>query len=101
MDTRQSPVARDIIRPYQLLMRILADLPDGDIAWLDERAAELGTSRAALLRQAVRTYRDSERDWLERGFGLWTRYGQGVDGAEYEAGVRARWERNGAEGEQA
>ncbi|MES2492678.1 MAG: CopG family transcriptional regulator [Pseudomonadota bacterium] len=74
-------------------MRILADLPETDITWLDQRAAELGTSRAALLRRAVRAFRDAERDWLEHGFGLWTRYGKGIDGGAFEAEVRAHWVR--------
>ena len=72
-------------------MRILADLPDDDIRWLDERAAELGKSRAALLRDAVSGYRAAERDWLEHGFGLWTRLGRGVDGGEFERSQRAEW----------
>ena len=72
-------------------MRILADLPDADIRWLDQRAAELGRSRASLLREAVSAYREREKDWLEQGFGLWTRYGQGADGAEFERGLRGQW----------
>ena len=32
---------------------ILADLPDEDIKWLDQLAAEQGKSRAAVLREAV------------------------------------------------
>lgn len=78
-------------------MRILADLPDNDIKWLDQRAAELGKSRAALLREAVSAYRSSERDWLEQGFGLWTRCGKGIDGAAYEGAVRAQWVRSADE----
>ena len=74
-------------------MRILADLPDDDIKWLDARAAELGKSRAALLRAAVSAYRAGERDWLDSGFGLWTRYGRGADGGEYESAIRAQWAR--------
>jgi len=67
-------------------MRILADLPDTDIQWLDQRAAELGKSRAALLREAVTAFRAGERDWLER-------YGRGIDGAVYEDAVRGQWSR--------
>ena len=74
-------------------MRVLADLPDDDIKWLDDRAAELGKSRAALLREAVSAFRAGERDWLEQGFGLWTRYGQGIDGATFEGAVRTQWQR--------
>lgn len=75
------------------MMRILADLPEQDVQWLDARAAERGKSRAALLREAVSAYRAAERDWLEQGFGLWTRYGQGADGAAYEQAIRADWTR--------
>lgn len=73
-------------------MRILADLPDEDIAWLDTYAAEQGKSRAAVIRDAISAYRSKHRDWLEQGFGLWTRYGQGADGAEYEAEIRKAWD---------
>ena len=73
-------------------MRILADLPDEDIAWLDTFAAEQGKSRAAVIRDAISAYRSKHRDWLEQGFGLWTRYGQGADGAEYEAEIRKAWD---------
>jgi len=53
-------------------MRILADLPNDDIAWLDERAAALGISRAQLLREAVAAYRaEARRDGIERFFGIW------------------------------
>lgn len=79
-------------------MRILADLSEDDIKWLDARAAELGKSRAALLREAVGAFRASERDWLEQGFGLWTRYGRGIDGAAYEDAIRQQWSRNGDAG---
>lgn len=80
-------------------MRILADLPETDIAWLDARAAELGKSRAALLREVVAAYRAREKDWLEQGFGLWTRYGHGVDGADHERRLRAEWQRDIGGGE--
>jgi len=58
------------------MTRILADLPDEDIEWLDAHAARLGKSRASVLREAVSTYKaqakpDGETDWLEAGFGLW------------------------------
>lgn len=74
-------------------MRILADLPDDDIRWLDEQAAERGISRAALIRHAIAGFRAGEQDWLEHGFGLWTRYGKGVVGKDYEAAMRAQWVR--------
>ena len=38
------------------MTRILADLPDDDIKWLDARATEQGKSRASVLRAVVRCY---------------------------------------------
>ncbi|MCP5395820.1 MAG: ribbon-helix-helix protein, CopG family [Sphingomonadaceae bacterium] len=72
--------------------RILADLPDDDIQWLDRLSAERGVSRAALLREAVTAYRAKDRDWLDAGFGLWTRHGQGAEGDRYEQDIRAGWD---------
>ena len=39
------------------MTRILADLPDEDIKWLDQRAAGQGKSRAAVLSMIIRWYR--------------------------------------------
>jgi predicted DNA-binding protein len=39
------------------MTRILADLPDENIKWLDQLAAEQGKSRASVLREAVAAYR--------------------------------------------
>ena len=44
------------------MTRVLADLPDDDIKWLDARASEQGKSRAAVLREVVAWY----RRWLEK-----------------------------------
>ena len=44
------------------MTRILADLPDDDIEWLDSRAAEQGKSRASVLREIIAWY----RRWFER-----------------------------------
>lgn len=61
------------------MTRILADLPDEDIKWLDARAAEQGKSRASVLREAVSAYKAqipaNDLDWIEQGFGLWARCG--------------------------
>lgn len=52
--------------------RILADLPDEDVRWLDRLAEEQGKSRAAVLREAVAAFREeASADWIDRGFGLW------------------------------
>lgn len=80
------------------LTRILADLPNEDIKWLDQRAAELGKSRAAVLREAVSTYKAQSltaknTDWLEMGVGLWARHGIAIDRNEYDRQRRAEWTR--------
>jgi Arc/MetJ-type ribon-helix-helix transcriptional regulator len=71
--------------------RILVDLPESDIAWLDSVAVDSGRSRASVLREAVAVFRTANADWLERGFGLWTLHGAGRDGDEFEETVRPRW----------
>ena len=76
------------------MTRILADLPDEDIEWLDRLASEQGKSRASVLREAVAAYRaDAPKDWLEAGFGLWARHGIAIDPGEYERKRRAEWTR--------
>jgi predicted transcriptional regulator len=76
------------------MTRILADLPDEDIKWLDQLAAEQGKSRAAVLREAVAAYRpQAPEDWLDAGFGLWARHGISIDPHEYERQRRAEWTR--------
>lgn len=74
------------------MTRILADLPDDDIKWLDRLAAEQGKSRAAVLRDAITWFRNrEEKDGIERFFGLWERHGSTVDGLEYERQLRGEW----------
>lgn len=79
------------------MKRILADLPDEDVVWLDAQAQAKGVSRATLLRDAVATYRGKNEggaaDWIEAGFGLWTRNGIHIDPHEYERKRRAEWTR--------
>lgn len=76
------------------MTRILADLPDDDIKWLDARAAEQGKSRAAVLREAVRVYRaDAPTDWLEAGFGAWKDRDDIGDSVEWQRRERASWTR--------
>ena len=74
------------------MARILADLPDEDIKWLDQRAAGQGKSRAAVLREAVEAYRaESRKEGFEKYFGLWERHGSTVDGLDYERQLRDEW----------
>ena len=80
------------------MTRILADLPDEDVKWLDETATVLGRSRASLLREAVSFFRgrpaaDKNLDWLEAGFGLWKDRTDIGDAVEWQRRERASWTR--------
>jgi hypothetical protein len=75
------------------MTRILADLPDDDIKWLDARAAEQGKSRASVLREAVSAYKGqsaaaNNKSWIERGAGLWKDRADIGDGVEYQRAIR-------------
>lgn len=75
------------------MTRILADLPEEDIKWLDARAAEQGKSRASVLRDAVSAYKaqspaDGNKDWIARGAGLWKDRADIDDGVEYQRAMR-------------
>lgn len=76
------------------MTRILADLPDEDIKWLDRIAAEQGKSRASVLREAVSAYRaDAPKDWIDAGFGLWKDRTDIGDSVEWQRRERASWTR--------
>ena len=80
------------------MTRILADLPDEDIKWLDQLAAEQGKSRAQVLREAVSDYRaesksSANKDWLEIGFGAWKDRTDIGDSVEWQRRERASWTR--------
>ncbi len=77
------------------MARILADLPDDDIRWLDRVAVERGLSRAAVLRDAVTTYKGQlpTGDWLRAGFGLWARHGITIEPHDHDRRRRAEWTR--------
>lgn len=76
------------------MTRILADLPDEDIKWLDQLAAEQGKSRASVLREAVSAYRaEAPLDWLEEGFGAWKDLDDIGDSVEWQRRERASWTR--------
>ena len=77
-------------------MRTLVDLPDDDIRWLDVRAKARGVSRAALVREAVSTFRLEtmrRNEGLKAGFGLWKDRPDMVDGVEYQRAIRSEWDR--------
>ncbi len=80
------------------MTRILADLPDEDIRWLDTRAAELGKSRASVLREAVATYKAqaepaSGKNWLDQAFGIWKGRTDIGDAVDWQRRERASWTR--------
>lgn len=79
------------------MTRILADLPDEDIAWLDLCAEREGKSRAAVLRDAVARYKaepgEGDMDWIDAGFSLWAGRGIAADPAGDERRRRAEWTR--------
>jgi hypothetical protein len=79
------------------MSRILADLPEDDIKWLDARAAEQGKSRASVLREAVAAYRaeapSSDKDWLDQAFGAWKDRTDIGDAVEWQRRERASWTR--------
>jgi Ribbon-helix-helix protein, copG family len=80
------------------MTRILADLPDEDIKWLDQIAAEQGKSRASVLREAVSGYRAQPRasgnkEWLNIGFGAWKDRTDIGDSVEWQRRERASWTR--------
>jgi len=76
------------------MTRILADLPDDDIKWLDQLAAEKGKSRASVLREVVAGYRADakpagNKDWLDIGFGAWKNRTDIGDSVEWQRRERA------------
>ena len=76
------------------MTRILADLPDDDIKWLDARATEQGKSRASVLREAVATFKSqaqpsSGKDWLDQAFGIWKDRTDIGDSVEWQRRERA------------
>lgn len=80
------------------MTRILADLPDEDIKWLDARAAEQGKSRASVLREAVASYKaeavtETGLAWLDEGFGAWKHRTDIGDSVEWQRRERASWTR--------
>jgi hypothetical protein len=71
-------------------MRTLIDLPEDDMKWLDRKAAEEGKSRAALVREAVSTYRAEEaKSGIEKYFGIWKDRTDIGDAVEWQRRLRA------------
>ena len=72
------------------MTRILADLPDEDIAKLDALAAKGKKSRAAAIRDAVKAYlvQNADNDWIKRGAGYWKDRTDIGDAVEYQRAMR-------------
>ena len=79
------------------MTRILADIPEEDLAKLDAVAARDKRSRASAIREAVKLYlvqNAGNNDWIERGFGYWADRADIGDGVEYQRSMREDRTRN-------
>lgn len=73
-------------------MRVLIDVPDEDLNWLDRKAAEQRKSRAALVREAIAEYRvEKGKQGIERFFGIWRDRKDVADGLEHQRRMRDEW----------
>lgn len=80
------------------MTRILADLPEDDLKWLDASAAAQGRSRASLVREAVSSYRaqatpNNDLAWLDQAFGIWKDRTDIGDAVAWQRRERASWTR--------
>jgi hypothetical protein len=67
-------------------MRILVELPHGEIEQLNALSRRRKLSRTELVRQAVCSFLALNRPGLEDSFGLWK--GRGLDGVQYQESLR-------------
>lgn len=75
------------------MTRILVDLSDQDIQWLDALAVGRGVSRAELMRRAVAAYRaDVSGDAIDNAFGIWKGRDDIGDGLKYQRRLRGKRE---------
>lgn len=71
------------------MARILADIPEDDLRWLDAQAAEQGKSRASLLREAVSLLREgASRRGVDAYCGMWRDRSDIGDGQGYARRIR-------------
>ena len=72
-------------------MRILVDIPEGELKELNLLSRSRKVSRAELIREAVAGFLAENRAGLEDSFGIWKK--RGLDGAEYQEKLRREWSR--------
>ena len=71
-------------------MKTLIEIEDARVAALDALARKRGTSRSALVREAVDALLEgTDRSSAESAFGLWKEIGE--DGLAYQRRLRAEW----------
>ncbi|WP_374406024.1 ribbon-helix-helix protein, CopG family [Pelagerythrobacter sp.] len=72
-------------------MRILTDIPDDDVEKLDAFALRRKSSRAALIRDAVKIYllhNADTKSWIARGAGFWKDRDDIGDAIDYQRALR-------------
>ncbi|HXE08178.1 MAG TPA: ribbon-helix-helix protein, CopG family [Acidobacteriaceae bacterium] len=72
-------------------MRTLVDLPDNDLEELNELSRSRKTSRAQLIRLAVKGFLAQNRPGFDEAFGMWK--DRSEDGVAYQERLRSEWER--------
>ncbi len=73
-------------------MRTIIEIPDDLVQALDALGKQTQSSRAALIREAVKEYlTHHEPAPMEAAFGLWK--GRNPEGVEYQRELRSEWEK--------
>lgn len=72
-------------------MRTLVDIPDHQIDALAELGLRLGSSRAALVREAITAFLKANAGPKGDAFGIWRDAGVAEDGVVYQDRIRAEW----------
>jgi predicted transcriptional regulator len=75
-------------------MRITINIPDEQLRELAALCARDGTSRAAIIRDAIDIYlAGRQHTTADEAFGLWQRHGLAVDGSAHQTPLRNEWRR--------
>lgn len=71
-------------------MKLSVDIPDGDVAGIDDIARRRRRSRAEIIAMALSQYlKLNRRSSLDEALGLWG--DAGVDGLDYQRRLRGEW----------